>query len=272
MLVFVRPRGRRQGIREGADCRVHPRVQGKRRDARQPRRPDDEHDGPHGLAAARLRRGAARAGDTARSARAAARRASIRQVALDDACPERRRPVDPARPRPVRSASGLGRCRLNREWLDPDHPSAARHRSRAARPAGEGDLGTIGGVVVALALELEAVVRFRLYENGRMVDEYLSVPTFYGELPKADELALEANPTLVARLTGAKIVTTCGASLASARLALRSPRRLGALRASCPPDGSCSSHELDGHRRAGGATGPGHHPRCARAQRDTTGR
>ncbi|HWB23724.1 MAG TPA: GNAT family N-acetyltransferase [Gaiellaceae bacterium] len=61
----------------------------------------------------------------------------------------------------------------------------------------------IGGVVVALALEVEAVVRFRLYENGRMVDEYLSVPTFYGELPKGDVLALEANPTLVARLTGA---------------------------------------------------------------------
>jgi hypothetical protein len=36
-----------------------------------------------------------------------------------------------------------------------------------------------------------------------MVDEYLSVPTFYGELSKGDELALEANPTLVARLTGA---------------------------------------------------------------------
>jgi hypothetical protein len=36
-----------------------------------------------------------------------------------------------------------------------------------------------------------------------MVDEYLSVPNHYGELPKGDELALEANPTLVARLTGA---------------------------------------------------------------------
>jgi hypothetical protein len=47
------------------------------------------------------------------------------------------------------------------------------------------------------------VVRFRLYERGRMVDEYLSVPTYYGELSKGDELALEANPTLVARLTGA---------------------------------------------------------------------
>jgi hypothetical protein len=46
-------------------------------------------------------------------------------------------------------------------------------------------------------------VRFRLYESGRMVDEYLSVPTYYGPLPKGDELALEANPTLVARLTGA---------------------------------------------------------------------
>ena len=56
---------------------------------------------------------------------------------------------------------------------------------------------------VALALEHGAVVRFRLYERGRMVDEYLSVPTFYGSLPVGDELALAANPTLVARLTGA---------------------------------------------------------------------
>jgi hypothetical protein len=61
----------------------------------------------------------------------------------------------------------------------------------------------LGGVVVALALEHGAVVRFLLWESGRMVDEYLSVPSFYGELPKGDELALAANPTLVARLTGA---------------------------------------------------------------------
>jgi len=61
----------------------------------------------------------------------------------------------------------------------------------------------LGAVTVALAQEGE-VVRFRLYERGRMVDEYLSVPTYYGELSKGDELALEANPTLVARLTGAE--------------------------------------------------------------------
>ena len=61
----------------------------------------------------------------------------------------------------------------------------------------------LGVVVVALAVERGAVVRFRLYERGRMVDEYLSLPAFYGDLDRGDELALEANPTLVARLTGA---------------------------------------------------------------------
>ena len=53
------------------------------------------------------------------------------------------------------------------------------------------------------ALEEEAVVRFLLFDRGRMVDEYLSVPTYYGDLNKADELSLAANATLVARLTGA---------------------------------------------------------------------
>jgi ribosomal protein S18 acetylase RimI-like enzyme len=60
----------------------------------------------------------------------------------------------------------------------------------------------LGAVTVALALEGE-VVRSRLYERGRMVDEYLSVPTYYGALATGDELALDVNPTLVARLTGA---------------------------------------------------------------------
>jgi ribosomal protein S18 acetylase RimI-like enzyme len=61
----------------------------------------------------------------------------------------------------------------------------------------------LGVPAIALAVEEEEVVRFLLFERGRMVDEYLSVPTYYGELSKADELSLSANPTLVARLTGA---------------------------------------------------------------------
>jgi ribosomal-protein-alanine N-acetyltransferase len=60
----------------------------------------------------------------------------------------------------------------------------------------------LGAITVALAQE-GPVVRFRLFERGRMVDEYLSVPSFYGPLPTGDELALSANPTVVSRLTGA---------------------------------------------------------------------
>src|SRR5262249_60066153 len=60
----------------------------------------------------------------------------------------------------------------------------------------------LGAVVVALALEHGVVARFRLFERGRMVDEYLSVPSYYGPTSQGDELALAANPTLVARLTG----------------------------------------------------------------------
>src|SRR5207245_6798784 len=61
----------------------------------------------------------------------------------------------------------------------------------------------LGTVVFALGLEQGAVVRFLLIDRGRIVDEYLSVPEFYGPLPPGDVVALAANPTAVARLTGA---------------------------------------------------------------------
>jgi ribosomal protein S18 acetylase RimI-like enzyme len=77
-------------------------------------------------------------------------------------------------------------------------------RDRSAQRRLGAELSDRMGVpVVALALEEEAVVRFQLFERGRMVDEYLSVPTYYGDLNKADELSLSANATLVSRLTGA---------------------------------------------------------------------
>jgi ribosomal protein S18 acetylase RimI-like enzyme len=86
-------------------------------------------------------------------------------------------------------------------WIRIVDPVLDRDREAHGRLAKELS-ERLGAVTVALALEGE-VVRFRLYESGRMVDEYLSVPTYYGALPKGDELALEANPTLVSRLTGA---------------------------------------------------------------------
>jgi hypothetical protein len=40
-------------------------------------------------------------------------------------------------------------------------------------------------------------------ERGGIVDEYRSVPEFYGPLPPGDVIGLAANPTVLARLTGA---------------------------------------------------------------------
>jgi ribosomal protein S18 acetylase RimI-like enzyme len=60
------------------------------------------------------------------------------------------------------------------------------------------------GVTVLLTLEDGAVVRFVIHDRGRMVDEYVSVPEYFGPLPPGDALALRANPTVVSRLTGAE--------------------------------------------------------------------
>jgi ribosomal protein S18 acetylase RimI-like enzyme len=58
-------------------------------------------------------------------------------------------------------------------------------------------------VACTLAVEAGRVVRFLLYERGSVVDEYQSVPEYFGPLPPGDVIALSANPTVVARLTGA---------------------------------------------------------------------
>jgi [ribosomal protein S18]-alanine N-acetyltransferase len=77
------------------------------------------------------------------------------------------------------------------------------HDRSAQRRLGRELSERMGVPVLALALEEEQVVRFLLFERGRLVDEYVSVPSYYGELSKADELSLAANATLVSRLTGA---------------------------------------------------------------------
>jgi hypothetical protein len=61
----------------------------------------------------------------------------------------------------------------------------------------------LGAVTIALSLEVDQVVRLVALERGGIVDEYLSVPEFYGPLPPGDVIGLAANPTVLHRLTGA---------------------------------------------------------------------
>jgi ribosomal protein S18 acetylase RimI-like enzyme len=108
-------------------------------------------------------------------------------------------------------------------WIAVYNDRVDEDRDAQRRLAGELSDGL--GVAAAFALERGEVVRYLLYERGRMVDEYLSVPDYYGPMLTVDALALAANPTLVARLTGAEPAQV----RAIARTA-RSPEELPAAR------------------------------------------
>lgn len=82
-----------------------------------------------------------------------------------------------------------------------------------------------GGVVLALGVEDGAAVRLIAFERGSLMDEYLSVPEHYGPLPPGDAVALRANPTVLARLTGGDAG------------AIRAAARQGASAAELPPAG-----------------------------------
>ncbi len=93
----------------------------------------------------------------------------------------------------VRAGSGWVRVRSDSTDQDPAKLKAlARELSY-----------TTGGVVLSLGVERGVVVRYDLFDRGSDVDEYLSVPEYYGPLPPGDAYALGANATVVARLTGA---------------------------------------------------------------------
>ena len=62
---------------------------------------------------------------------------------------------------------------------------------------------TSASVVLSIGVEQGAVVRYHLFDRGADVDEYLSVPEFYGPLPPGDVIALGSNPRVASRLTGA---------------------------------------------------------------------
>lgn len=104
-------------------------------------------------------------------------------------------------PRLGRSA-GTATLAARNGWIGVYDELCDRDRKAQRRLAEELSV-RLGLVVVALAVEEGEVVRMLLYERGRMVDEYLSVPAWAGPLPPGEALALAVNPTLVARLTGA---------------------------------------------------------------------
>jgi GNAT superfamily N-acetyltransferase len=96
---------------------------------------------------------------------------------------------------PVLGAESGGWIRVHAPQLDADREAQGRLA---------GDISDrLDADVVVLGVEEGAVVRYRIYERGLLVDEYLSVPEYYGELSRVDQLGFVANPTIVSRVTGA---------------------------------------------------------------------
>ena len=115
-------------------------------------------------------------------------------VQTDDAEKVRRDTVKALRAEPdLEVGSGWVRVRSDATDADPAQlKSLAKELSYAT-----------GGVVLSLGVQRGVVVRYDLFDRGADVDEYLSVPEYFGPLPPGDAYALGANATVVARLTGA---------------------------------------------------------------------
>ena len=83
------------------------------------------------------------------------------------------------------------------------YDEVADHDPRQLARLGRELSNATGLVVFTIGVEEGKAVHYIAFERGRTLDEYLSVPDFRGPLPPGDAIALRANPTVVARLTGA---------------------------------------------------------------------
>jgi ribosomal protein S18 acetylase RimI-like enzyme len=87
-------------------------------------------------------------------------------------------------------------------WIEIEDELCSRD-PKALRRLGQELSYRTGGVVLTLGIEDGALVRYVLLDRGAVADEYASLPEYHGPLPPGDVIGLGANPTVVARLTGA---------------------------------------------------------------------
>ena len=228
-LVHVRPRARRQGVAKALLRELRRTREGRwraddlaRRHARQrPARTVWRRLGFEDVSALMAR--------PHRRARAAAS-STLRhgESSRIDARADRRRGLGRAGDRAVPAAArGAESC--DSATAGSASPTRARPRSRGARPLRP------GAVRAARRGHRRAraggpVVRFRLYERGRMVDEYLSVPTFYGAAAEGRRARARGEPD-ARRAPDRRRPRRGPARRAHRRLARRAAAGRGAVRA-----------------------------------------
>ena len=113
----------------------------------------------------------------------------------------------------------------------------------------------LGAVVLAIGVEQDAIAHYVLYDRGKAVDEYVSVPEHFGPRPPGEVVALAANPTLVNRLTGAERRDVRAAAVQASRIdELPPPAEIvaaigGALRIEGAGHGFADAGRIDGATR-----------------------
>jgi hypothetical protein len=90
----------------------------------------------------------------------------------------------------------------------------AESDAKRLRRLGQELSASTGLVTFAIGVE-GPVVHYTAFERGRVMDEYDSVPGYREPLPPGDAIALRANPTVVARLTGASAAAVRAAALSA---------------------------------------------------------
>ena len=110
----------------------------------------------------------------------------------------------------------------------------------------------MGAVVVTLALEVEQVVRMIALDRGGIVDEYLSVPEFYGRMPAGGRHRAGGQPDRPRAADGRGSPARQGGG-ADRRLAGRaSPRARAARRAGATLGLEGADHGYAGHEHESG--------------------
>lgn len=84
------------------------------------------------------------------------------------------------------------------------YDEVADHDPRRLERLGRELSSAVGHVTFTIGVEDGLAVHYIAFERGRILDEYLSIPTYRGPLPPGDAIAMRANPTVVSRLTGAE--------------------------------------------------------------------
>jgi hypothetical protein len=94
------------------------------------------------------------------------------------------------------------------------YDAVAEGDAKRLRRLGQELSASTGLVTFAIGVE-GPVVHYVAFERGRVMDEYDSVPGYREPLPPGDAIALRANPTVVARLTGSSAAAVRAAALSA---------------------------------------------------------